>query len=93
MIEQTIRAKPLVSPASRAKITREVIQGPDHRWTGNRRGVHMQVALTDQPTLENFRIVYCASFRRHRIKGAAGTVYDALEKIQSDVDKIKEQGK
>lgn len=75
----------LVTPASRAKISHAVTSEPRHVWTGIRKGVHMRIALNQQPTLENHRIVWTAIHNHNKHTGTAGTVWDAIAEIEREV--------
>ncbi len=74
-----------ISPALRARITRLVASGDS--WNGHRRGVLFRFSLTRQPTLENHRIAYEAVYRRRRIRGVAGTVFDAIQEIECEIER------
>lgn len=54
-------------------------------WAGTRHGIYMRLVLSEQPDLEERRITWTAYTRgnfRHRRRGQAGTVYEALQQIE-----------
>jgi hypothetical protein len=58
----------------------------DHgEWSGTRKGVKMRLRLSAQPDLDDKRITwtaYTVGNWRHRIRGQAGTAFEALSQIE-----------
>lgn len=77
-----------ISPGLRARILQELIHGA-HAWRGRRRGVKYRFALSAQPDLAGKRIHYRAFFNRHRIEGVAGTLSEAINEIDREVEKLR----
>lgn len=54
-------------------------------WSGDRKGIHMRLCLSSQSDIYGRRIgwtAYAVGNYRHRIRGQAGTVFEALNQIE-----------
>ena len=73
----------LASPHTQSLILSAIAK--DGAWSGERNGVHLSLHLSAQPDLEDRRIrwtAYTIGNYRHRIRGQAGTVFEALSQIE-----------
>lgn len=75
---------PLLTPAARGQITHQVIESGE--WKGTRKGIMMRFHLSKQPSLTGNRIAWHARINKIWTKGKAGTVWEAVEQIERELN-------
>jgi hypothetical protein len=90
------RQQEFIGPRRRSRIIRLV--ATMGQWNGRRGPMSIQIRRDRQPTLEGAEISFHASIYREGISGQAGTVAEAIEKLEGlyrdrtlEVRRIKER--